>query len=146
MIARGAIVREARRWLGTPFLHGQSCLGAGCDCIGLVVGVAAAFDLPEAFRWQRDTRFRGYGRLPQPEKLLAACAEYLDAIVPSDARIGDILLMTFFKEPMHFGFISSEAPRYLLHGYEPAGKVVENIVDLKWSRRVIGAFKLRGID
>ena len=33
------IVREARTWLGTPYLHQASVRGAGCDCLGLVRGV-----------------------------------------------------------------------------------------------------------
>ncbi len=36
---RAKIVAEARRWIGTPYRHQASCIGAGADCLGLVRGV-----------------------------------------------------------------------------------------------------------
>lgn len=36
---RGRLVDAARRWIGTPYQHQASLLGAGCDCLGLVRGV-----------------------------------------------------------------------------------------------------------
>lgn len=42
------VVAEARRWINTPFEPQQSCRGTGCDCKGLIVGVARALDLPAA--------------------------------------------------------------------------------------------------
>ena len=30
---------EARRWIGTPYQHQASVLGAGCDCLGVLRGV-----------------------------------------------------------------------------------------------------------
>lgn len=39
------IVREATAWIGTPFVHGASVKGSGCDCLGLIKGVyEQAFD------------------------------------------------------------------------------------------------------
>ncbi|RMD91745.1 MAG: peptidase, partial [Alphaproteobacteria bacterium] len=33
------VVAEARRWLGTPYVHQASQRGAGCDCLGLLRGI-----------------------------------------------------------------------------------------------------------
>jgi NlpC/P60 family putative phage cell wall peptidase len=33
------IMRAARGWIGTPYLHQASLKGAGCDCLGLLRGV-----------------------------------------------------------------------------------------------------------
>ena len=33
------VVEAARLWLGTPYRHRASTLGAGCDCLGLLRGV-----------------------------------------------------------------------------------------------------------
>jgi cell wall-associated NlpC family hydrolase len=33
------IVKEAMSWVGTPFVHGASVKGSGCDCLGLIKGV-----------------------------------------------------------------------------------------------------------
>lgn len=125
-ISRSQFVAEAREWIGTPFIHGQSLKGVGCDCIGLIVGVAKQFRLPAADRWLLDPRFHGYGRMPQPDKLLAACREYLIEIPVSQAGFGQIMQYTFSKEPMHFAIISSDDPKRVIHGYERAHGVVEN--------------------
>jgi len=37
-----AVVAEARRWIGTPYVHQASSFQAGCDCLGLIRGVLAA--------------------------------------------------------------------------------------------------------
>ena len=34
------VAAEAREWVGTPFKWGQSVKGEGCDCKGLIAGVA----------------------------------------------------------------------------------------------------------
>lgn len=33
------LIRIARSWMGTPYIHQQATKGAGCDCIGLLRGV-----------------------------------------------------------------------------------------------------------
>ena len=33
------VIAAARLWLGTPYVHQASVLGAGCDCLGLARGV-----------------------------------------------------------------------------------------------------------
>ena len=38
MERRTAIVQEAIRWIGTPYVHGQHSIH-GCDCIGLCIGI-----------------------------------------------------------------------------------------------------------
>lgn len=144
MITREAIIAEARAWLGTPWRHQASVKDVGCDCIGLVAGVGQALGIPEAVRFRADPRFRGYGRTPEPNMLRAALAEYLN--VADDWRVGDILLMRHEKqpEPHHFGFLS--APSYMIHAYAQARKVVENRIDDTWRRRIVGAYRFRGID
>jgi NlpC/P60 family putative phage cell wall peptidase len=143
-IGRDDVIAEARRWIKTPWHHQGALRGIGCDCIGLIAGVAEALGLPEAALWRNDLRFRGYGRLPEPAKLLAACDIYLDRL-KAPPRVGDVLLMTFYKEPMHFAFVSNEIPRRMIHAYQPIGEVVEHVIDEKWQRRVVAAFGLKGI-
>lgn len=138
-----AIVAEAKRWVGVPWHH-QASIKAGCDCIGLVVGVADSLGMPEAAAWRADTRFRGYGPTPVPEKLLEACDVYLDRIAVVAATLGDILLFAFQRDPMHFGIISATDPVYVIHAYQPRDKVVENSLTGPWPRRVIGAYRYRG--
>lgn len=140
-VTRAAIIAEARAWLGTRWQHQQALKGIGCDCIGLVAGVARELGIPEGARFRADPRFRGYGRTPEPKMLRAACAEYLD---PVDAAIpGDVLVLRFESEPQHFALLS--APDYMIHAYAQRRRVVENRIDENWRARIVGAFAFRGI-
>lgn len=145
-MTRVDVVREARDWIGTPWLHQASLKGIGCDCIGVVRGVADAFGSLESKAWKADAEFRGYGPTPVPEKLLAGCAKYLDPIKPGEAQAGDILLFAFAGEPMHFGILTENTPRMMVHGFQRVGKVVENSLGEKWDRRLVGAYRYRGIE
>ena len=44
-----SVVVEARRWLGTPYLHQASECGVGADCLGLLRGVWRGVIGPEPF-------------------------------------------------------------------------------------------------
>jgi hypothetical protein len=48
MTTAADFVAETRAWLGTPFHWQASRKGVGCDCKGLVWGVARALGMPEA--------------------------------------------------------------------------------------------------
>jgi NlpC/P60 family putative phage cell wall peptidase len=148
MVDGAAIIAEAKRWMGTPWQHQAARKGVGCDCIGLVSGVADALGMPEARTWRADTRFSGYGELPLPDMLLAACDIYLDRLpTVAAARLGDVLVFTLLRDPMHFGLLSVTGDRqYMIHGWRPAGRVVENVIDNKWRRRIVRAYRYKGRD
>ena len=146
MIPRARILGEAYTWLGTPFAHQGDLKGIGCDCIGLLSGVARNCGVEDAERWQLDRRRYQYGPMPFPSMLRAAVSEYLDPLPLMDALAGDVLLMTFFREPMHFAIITEREPMRMIHGYQPVGRVVENSVDAKWHKRIIGTFRMRGVE
>lgn len=146
MITRHAVIAEAKSWLGTPFIHQASLKGIGTDCKGLIEGVADILRLPDVDRFKADLRFKNYGRQPLAEWIITACTEYLDEIAIEHALLGDILVFAFYKKiPMHFAFVSANDPRYMLHAYEPVGRVVENRIDEKWARRIVNAYGLRGV-
>lgn len=145
MNARADIVAEARLWLATPFHHGQMLRGVGCDCIGLIAGVGHALGMPEAAAWREDPRYRGYGRLPLPGLLIEACDEYLDRIQVAALQSGDVALMTYASDPMHFGIITESDPAYIIHATERRGKVVEHRVDAHWHSMIVRAYRFRGV-
>jgi NlpC/P60 family putative phage cell wall peptidase len=138
-----AIVAEARRWIDTPFAHQGALRGVGCDCIGLVIGVAASCGIKEAEAVRRDRRYQGYGPTPNGDDLRSGCRDYADEIKVNEAREGDVLLFTFLREPMHVGIVSRADPLYVIHAYQPVGCVRENRIDQKWGRRILAAYRFR---
>jgi len=134
---RAEIVREARAWLGTPFHHQGRVKGAGCDCVGLVVGVARSFGLtPEDAA--------DYGRLPEARRLRAGLAANLGAVAASAAGAGDVLLLRIRHDPQHVAILTGAET--VVHAYSGIGRVVETRLDERWRRRVIAAYRFPGVE
>lgn len=145
MTTRQEIADEAREWLGTPWKH-QACLkGVGSDCIGLLGGIAARKGVTQAWIDGTAAKYRGYGRDPNPDRLRQACNELLLPISISDARLADIFVFRFFKEPQHFALISRVDPMYIIHALAQSRKVVEHRVDEVWRSRIVAAYRFKGL-
>lgn len=96
------IIAEARSWIGTPFHWQAATKGAGCDCRGLVYGVARALDLPES-----RSLYAGISDYSEkvPVRLLkAGLAATLQQV--TEPKPGDVLLMTAGGKPQHLGIFT----------------------------------------
>ena len=102
------VVAEARKWVGTPFHDQASLKGVGCDCKGLVWGVARELgrkeaNTPYAQFIHYDLKRKG----GVPGKLLregmAALFDRAEEIKP-----GDILLLAHDGDPIHLAIATDE--------------------------------------
>lgn len=90
------IAAQAEQWIDVPFVW-QGRVRAGCDCKGLVAGVFAELDRPEA---QSVAALAGdYGDRVPTARLRAGLAELFDEVI--DRRPGDLLLCTLKGTPQH---------------------------------------------
>lgn len=149
MTTRAAIVTEARSWLRTPYHHQASLKRVGVDCIGLIRGVARGCGILDPFDAGLADKYLGYSQMPNPALLLEACRKFMDPISPEDARLGDVLLFSFkdrgVDDPQHFGIITREAPRYVIHSLAPHC-VLEHRINEVWDARIYAAYHLRGVE
>lgn len=134
------VVTAARAWLGTPYVHQASCKGAGCDCLGLLLGLWREF----------------HGNLPAPvpaytndwsetsgeERLLEAARAHMAEKALCDAAPGDILIFRMRDKSVakHVGLQTQagDKPRFL-HAYSGRG-VTEGALTTPWARRVVARF------
>jgi cell wall-associated NlpC family hydrolase len=104
-MSRGALVAaEARQWIGTRFVWGQSQKGVGCDCKGLVQGVARELGFSEAQGFYAN--FASYRPdKPVPANLLregmAAVFDRAEDIAP-----GDVLLLRWAGKAGHLAVVT----------------------------------------
>lgn len=110
-----AIVKEARSWLGTPFVHCAQTKGVGCDCVGLWCGIAREIGLFEY-------RPSNYSRQVDPARLLGEVLRFFDPVGGSPEP-GDLLLINVKGSAQHVGVFCEGS---YIHAFEPAGKVAEN--------------------
>lgn len=130
---------EARLWLGTPWRH-QACVrGVGCDCIGLIRGVAEPFLGPVQIALDYSERWHLYRAESLMHRLFA---ERCEEIAPEDAAPGDVLLFGAGRGPAHHCAYAS--PVGLIHCYREAGRVVEQTLTDWWRGKLRHAFRFPG--
>ncbi|MGZ9809866.1 NlpC/P60 family protein [Pseudoroseicyclus sp. H15] len=134
------IVALARGWLGTPYRHQASCKGAGCDCLGLLLGVwrERYGALPEEIPPYRPD----WGEVRGEEVLLAAALRHLRPRATGQGAPGDVLLFRMRQGAIakHVGIAAgSGAGASFIHSYQGHG-VVESPLSAPWARRIAHRF------
>jgi NlpC/P60 family putative phage cell wall peptidase len=137
MRARGAVLREARRWIATPYRHQASCRGAGCDCLGLVRGIWRALYGAEPESVPPYTP--DWAEVAGAETLREAALRHLVEIDRAAAKPGDVLLFRpDLKGPAkHCAILSG--PDRIIHAYWGQA-VAETALTPWWKRRCVAAF------
>ncbi len=147
MTTRADVVACARAFVAAriKWKH-QGASRLGVDCIGLIGVIAAELGLSDVWVTDASAPYKGYGRQPDPAKIYRACAQFLRPVTPKENAVpGDILLLRFEEEPMHFAILSALDPPYMVHAYTQAKRVVENRIDELWASRIVCAYQYRGI-
>lgn len=133
---RHRIVAEARRWLGTPYVHQMSTLGAGADCLGLIRGVWRACIGTEPVTPPSYTM--DWSEASGREALLMAAEDLLCRRDDRDLMAGDVLLFRMRDRAVakHLGIVSQAGREArFIHAYSGHG-VVESSLSEPWRRRI----------
>lgn len=139
MSTRARIVAAARAWIGTPFLHQATARGIGCDCRGLVVGVAQELG-------HRADIATDYSRYPTGQRLVEVCDLHMQRIGRDEIGPGDVVVVTFERDPQHVAIVGDYpgGGLSLIHSLARHG-VVEHRLDTVWARRISHAFRIPGV-
>lgn len=136
---RSAIVAEARSWIGTPFVWQQSTKGVGCDCKGLVAGVARELGRPEAASVY--ALLSNYHAVD--ERLLRrGLAEVFDRA--AEALPGDVLLLQVAGKAQHLAIVTELGRMVHTYGRGPVQRVIE--VPIGRSRAIDSIWTWRGVE
>lgn len=130
------IIAAARECIDTPFQHQGRIPGLALDCVGLGAVVAEKLNMPLQ-------QTLAYGRLPN-NAMLESWIDRQPFIerVTGELMPGDVLLMRFLKEPQHMAIYTG---KNIIHAYQPMGKVVEHVMDEKWKRRIVRAYRFKEV-
>ena len=99
------IAGEAETWIGTPF-HWQGRVKAGCDCKGLVAGVAIACGRDEGLSVQ--ALAGDYGEKVDSDRLVRGLASLFRRV--DDMQAGDVLLLKVGGKPQHLAIYAPKGP------------------------------------
>jgi NlpC/P60 family putative phage cell wall peptidase len=141
MIQRSDIVRAARGWLGTPYVHQASLKSVGCDCLGLIRGVwrEVLGEEPEDV----PAYGPGWAEATAGELLAGAGRRHLVEIPCTEYEAGDVLLFRWKPHlpAKHAGIAVS--PDSMIHAQDGAC-VAEIALTPWWRRRLAYAFRFPG--
>jgi NlpC/P60 family putative phage cell wall peptidase len=140
-LSRTRIIAEARAWLGTPYQHQASAMGAGCDCLGLVRGVWRGVIGPEPEGLPPYTP--DWAERSGEELLLEAARRRLQPVALEAACPGDVILFRMAPEATmkHAAILSNNAT--LVHAYW-GRSVLESRYSPWWKARAAAAFAFPG--
>jgi len=148
MLTRMEVIADAHEWLNapTPYVHQARLKGVGTDCIGIVGGIARDRGHPDGIAWERDPEAHTYGKTPEPRKLVTLANKYLEPIRVLDVELADVVMIRVEKDPQHFAIVVEVAPvPYLIHASNMTGRVIKTRLDEHWRKRVLRAYRYRGI-
>lgn len=140
MICGDTIVREGREWIGTPFRWQASVKGVGCDCKGLIYGVARELELPEAASLH--ARMADY-RIVVDTKLLreGIAANFVEVDEP---MAGDVLLLRLGRRVQHLGIYSGFG--HMIHTYSGGpDRVVESEMGKAWGNALDSVWRWKSM-
>ena len=128
MVTRRDIVEAARLWIDTPFRHQAQLRGVGCDCKGLVVGVAAELGMPEA--QSLAARVRNYSAHFRGRDLFDGLSATLRQVERPEA--GDLAAILIGRDrlPIHLAIVSE--PGWGVHAYGGGVKRVAEVPLSRW--------------
>lgn len=140
-------VAVARLWIGTPYRHQTSCLGAGCDCLGLIRGIWR--DLYSTEPESVPAYSMDWSEPQGEERLWQAALRHLVVKPREVAAPGDVLLFRMRSGAVakHLGVQSyrstgrqdeGQMPAFI-HAYSGHG-VRENALTSCWQRRIVARF------
>lgn len=141
-IERTDIIRAARSWISTPYVHQASVKGAGCDCLGLLRGVWRALhgDEPEA----APPYSPDWSEATGAETLYMALSRHLREIDKRDIAPGDIALFRMLPNgpAKHCGILGDSARGLTLIHARQNKRVSEEAFSKWWRCRLAYAFAL----
>lgn len=132
------IIRAARAVIGTRFRHQGRDPAKGLDCAGLIVHVARVLGMAH-------DDMAVYPRLPGGS-MLEFALDGQPGLVPVKGwpRHGDVLLMRFGGDPQHLALLTAD--NTIVHAWAIARKVCEHGLTDEWRRRIVRAYRFRGIE
>lgn len=133
-------VQIARQWLGTPYRHQGSVLGAGADCLGLIRGIWRGLYGAEPLPVPPYTR--DWSEPGGHEVLWQALDTVLRAKPVTEAALGDVILFRMKSGAVakHLGVQTCVGARDgFIHAYWGHG-VVDSPLSPPWARRIVARF------
>jgi hypothetical protein len=130
------IVLEVKKWIGTPFHQQGRQIGVGCDCIGLIIGVAKSIrSLSLTGKSWEECDKTTYDCMTESALLIDLLPIHFK-VVKSSFKVGNILLIEISQKQYHACIVTSVKPTKIIHSCGALGKVVEHKIIPQWLDKI----------
>lgn len=103
IIDEQAIIAEARSWVGSRWIHGQSVKGVGADCIQFIASVARNLGwIPNSYKTMKYAR--DWAMHNDRSILIEELSKVAEQVDINGIKIGDVLIFNTGKCAGHAGF------------------------------------------
>ncbi len=137
---RNKFTETARQWIGVPYRH-RGTTRSGCDCTGLVIGIATEHGFLINYK------LRQYGRqwnlhAGAGDQMIEELGRFCDHIDNKEAGPGDIAVMRFGRCPAHCGIIIDDTG-LIIHSLKSNKKVTCGMLrNSRWQKRWVMTFRI----
>ncbi|MCL3883719.1 peptidase [Marivita sp. GX14005] len=134
------VVKAARGWIGTPYVHQASLRGVGADCLGLIRGIWR--ELHGCEPGAVPAYSADWSEAGGEERLWRGLAARMDARDLHGEAAGDLLLFRMREGAVakHLGIQARIGPEAsFVHAYSGRG-VLETSLSAPWRRRIVARF------
>lgn len=138
------IIACARTRIGVRFAH-QGRGGEGLDCLGLLLEIARALNLPLRDGVAIPADIPSYGARPDTNLLKARLDKALLPVAVDVLQPADIVLLRVDGSPRHLAILSDypiPGELGMIHAYAPARQVVEHRYDAHWRAQTYAAYRV----
>lgn len=137
MRKRAKIVAAARAMVNTPFVHQGRVPHVGLDCGGLAILSAkqAGVELED---------LTNYPEIPDGS-FIALVEKQGEQIKLAQVEPGDFIMFRFERDPQHIAIVTEIDPIHIIHTWSEIEKVVENVLDDYWKRRIVSCYRIKGV-
>lgn len=141
MIEKQKIAAQARQWINVPYRH-RGTTRQGCDCTGLLIGVARELGYLKHFKLRKYKQDWNLGS-GADDQVIKQLKKMGDLIGNSQADIGDIIVMNFGRCGDHCGILVDVHKKLMIHCYRTLKKCRYGILrNSRWSRRWIQTYRI----
>ncbi len=140
------VVKSARSWLGTPFHFQARTKNIGCDCLGLIIGIADEIKAISILSYKLLTLhdYNLYDHNIDGDKLFKEFPKHFFSwpIINNNLLPGRILLFSFPLFRYHLAIISNidQHQVRIIHACINVGKVSEHLMPTLWQKYLCGIF------
>lgn len=136
---REEFVAQARKALGTPWVHQGRVVPHGVDCVGLFLWTLRQLGL-------NDYEPPPYSMRAKWDQFVGCFREHLEEVPIAEMRMSDVAIFRQDIYPCHCGIITElkDDPKFI-HAYRPRGMVVEERYTPQWKIITRTAFRVPGV-